>query len=217
MASRDLLHTVLGRRDLTGSTFVLRFERRNLAFEPGQHLVIGPEGARDLREYSVYSGTADPWLEVLVKTIEGGEVSPLLARLRAGDRVRVEGPFGEFTLDRKKRAAPLVLVATGTGISPFHSMVRSYPGLRYTLVHGVRRLEERYEHGDYPEGRLVSCVSGEAGGDVEGRVTAWLDGARLETGASYHLCGNCDMIYSMYDRLTRRGVGAARIAAEVYF
>jgi len=57
-------------------------------------------------------------------------------------------------------------------------MVRSYPGLRYTLVHGVRRLEERYEHGDYPEGRLVSCVSGEAGGDVEGRVTAWLDAGR---------------------------------------
>ncbi|NJM14595.1 MAG: hypothetical protein HC896_03735 [Bacteroidales bacterium] len=42
-----------------------------------------------------------------------------------------------------------MFLATGTGISPFHSIVNSLPGLNYKLLHGVRYINEGYDKADY--------------------------------------------------------------------
>jgi NAD(P)H-flavin reductase len=83
-----------------------------------------------MREYSVYSSPGDEYLEILVKEVDGGYVSTRLGALKPGDGVAVDGPFGFFTIDEDWRDHRYVFVATGTGISPFHDFVRSYPGNR---------------------------------------------------------------------------------------
>ena len=64
------------------TAFILRFERNGIEFEPGQHLIVGPADIADMREYSVYSSTGDPFLEILVREIPDGYVSRLLGCMR---------------------------------------------------------------------------------------------------------------------------------------
>lgn len=219
--SREWQHKkVLDIRHLTDSGYVLRFARDGMEFEPGQYVSVGLSGDINMREYSIYSPVDAPYLEILIKEVEAGYLSKKLKQVRAGDHVYVEGPFGFFTSTPEQRSAPMYFIATGTGISPFHSYVGSFPGLDYRLLHGVRRLEERYEKDTYEPSRLVACVSGEEGGDFKGRVTDYLRGKGpdfLDPAGQYYLCGNCDMIYEVYDILSSAGIAAEQIFAEVYF
>jgi ferredoxin--NADP+ reductase/benzoate/toluate 1,2-dioxygenase reductase subunit len=214
------VHRVLGRRDLSPSTFVLRFSREGLSFLPGQWINVGPEGRREQREYSIYSTPGDDFLEVLVKEIPDGLVSPALRRCRTDDRVEVEGPHGAFTVVQGTREAPRFLFcATGTGVSPFHCFARAIPGLDYRLLHGVRTLQDFTETSVFAPERYVPCVSrGEAvDGARSGRVTAALEKEPVNPGTFCYLCGNSDMIYEVYGILKHQGVSREHIFAEVYF
>jgi len=217
MENKSGKNRVLGVRDLGAGAFVLRIERRNLVFQPGQYIHVGPMGGIDRREYSIYSSPDQDYLEILVKEVKAGSVSPRLKTLSEGDLVDVEGPFGFFRIEGDCRSSSFLFIATGTGISPFHCLTRSCPGLDYRLVHGIRTLDECYDYEVYERTRLVSCVSRENGGDYSGRVTGWLRDNPVSGGVLVYLCGNCDMIYEVYDILGTQGVSADRIHAEVYF
>lgn len=208
---------VHGVRQLSDTAYVLRFDRNGLAFAPGQYLSVGPAGDINMREYSVYSSPQDDYLEILVKEVEGGYVSTRLRGLGPGDPVQVDGPFGFFTIDDDWREHRFVFIATGTGISPFHNFVRSYPGIDYRLLHGIRDRSERYEIETYHHGRYVSCISRSTDGDFHGRVTDYLRHNPVDTAARYYLCGNCDMIYEAFDILQDAGVPHNHLFAEVYF
>lgn len=110
-----------------------------------------------------------------------------------------------------------MFIATGTGISPFHSFVRSYPGIDYTLLHGIKTLQDAYERNEYDPKRYFPCVSKEKTSKYNGRVTDFLPGFPDEPEMVYYLCGNSDMIYNAYAFLEKRGVSADRILKEVYF
>jgi len=109
MASGDLFPQRPRTADLT-LDLRPQFERRKLAFEPGQHLVIGPEAPATSAILRLF-GNRDPWLEVLVKTIEGGEVSPSSPGSGQATGSGSRAPTA-ISPRREKRAAPLVLVAT---------------------------------------------------------------------------------------------------------
>jgi len=205
-------------RILTPSTYVLRFERNGMDFMPGQHLILGLPGADELREYSIYSGIGDPYLEVLVKEVDEGLVSQQLRTLRPGSKVEVKGPYGFFmgnalTSGNRK----LLFIASGTGIAPFHSFVCSFPGADYRIIHGIRELDEAYDAMDYDRKKLVLCTSREPRGDFEGRLTEYLPGAELDPEWMVYLCGNRHMIYDAMDILLSRGVPQRHIFTEVYF
>lgn len=217
MANEVGKHKVLDVRELGAGAYILRFERLLLIFEPGQYIHVGPLPGIDRREYSVYSSPSDDYLEILVKEVSEGSVSPKLRRLEKGEFVDVEGPFGFFRIEPGDFSRPFLFIATGTGISPFHSLTRAYPDLRYRLIHGIRSLEECYEHTEYPLENIVTCTSRENGGMYHGRVTGWLKDNPAPEGCMAYLCGNCDMIYEVYDILGSQGVNADRIHAEVYF
>jgi ferredoxin--NADP+ reductase/benzoate/toluate 1,2-dioxygenase reductase subunit len=170
-----------------------------------------------MREYSVYSCPQDDFLEILVKEVEGGYVSKRMKALKPGDPVRVDGPFGFFTIDADWRDHRYVFIATGTGVSPFHNFVLSYPEIDYTLLHGVRTAEELYERETFAPARMVGCVTREDSGDYRGRVTDYLREHPIDAEARYYLCGNCDMIYEAFDILQDAGVPHHSLFAEVYF
>jgi ferredoxin-NADP reductase len=166
----------------------------------------------------VYSGENEDFLEVLVREIEGGKVSGRLKKLKPGAEIEVDGPFGFFKFSPERFASQKFLfVATGTGISPFHSFVRTFPELDYQLVHGVRLSEEAYEHADYQKERVVFCLSGDEGGDFYGRVTDFLFTQKIDHETNCFLCGNSEMIYEVFDILTGKGIPVANIYSEVYF
>ncbi|KAF0235822.1 MAG: flavodoxin reductase family [Prolixibacteraceae bacterium] len=211
-------HKVISVRNLTDSTFVIRLERMNFQFQTGQFVILKIPGSAEKREYSVYSGEDDDFLEVMVRKIEGGKVSGRLKKLKPGTEIEVEGPFGFFKFNPGMFSSQKFLfVATGTGISPFHSFVRTFPDLDYQLVHGVRLKEEAYEHADYQKEKVVLCLSADEGGDFYGRVTDYLFTQKIDRETNCFLCGNSEMIYEVFDILTGKGIPVSNIYSEVYF
>jgi ferredoxin--NADP+ reductase/benzoate/toluate 1,2-dioxygenase reductase subunit len=193
----------------------LTFERPFDRFRAGQYVCVGLPALRERREYSVYSSEGEPHLTILIREVEGGAVSPRLAALRPGDRISVEGPFGRLAAFPGE--GPHLFVATGTGISPFHSMAVSYPGLEYVLIHGVRTVDDLSLASGFSSDRVVSCVSRGHGGTFTGRVTDFLRRWEVPPGSRAYLCGNCAMIFESFDLLMAAGLASDRIATEVYF
>lgn len=210
-------HKVLGIRHLTDSAFVLQIEKKNFKFIPGQCVNIGLVNEAINREYSSYSSPNDDKLEFLIKTVEGGAVTPRLSKLKPGNKVSLDGAYGLFTLDEKKLNQKHILIATGTGIAPFHSFVKTYPKLDYQIIHGIRYANEQYDRKDYAKNRYVACVSREKGGDFSGRVTDYLKANKIDKRARYYLCGNSEMINDVYDILSEAGINGSNIVTEVFF
>jgi ferredoxin--NADP+ reductase/benzoate/toluate 1,2-dioxygenase reductase subunit len=212
------LHQIKQVRFLTESTFVLRLDRGNIQFKAGQRIIVGLTGELNQREYSVYSGEQDDYLEILVREVLDGNVSVQLKHSKPGQLLQVNGPFGSFgveSFDMFKRK--LLFIASGTGISPFHSFVRSYPGINYILVHGVRYSTEAYERNDYDPHRYILCTSKESIRGHKGRVTRFLPGYPVNPGMLFYVCGNNNMIYEVYHILRDKGIPDENIFSEVYF
>lgn len=221
---------VVSNHEIAPDLFVLRFERDDRSFVPGQFLAVGLPGEAHRREYSIYSADDDDFFEILFRRIPEGYLTTRLAALQHGDFVMAEGPEGTFTLpgarqqpQRLKLANSIedvLLVATGTGISPFHCFARSYPNLRFQLLHGIRTKAELADQEEYG-GSYQACVSREAEGGYHGRVTAYLEeklqAQPLDPTTHCFLCGNCDMIYEVYALLHRHGISLDRLHTEVYF
>jgi ferredoxin--NADP+ reductase/benzoate/toluate 1,2-dioxygenase reductase subunit len=206
-------------RELTPSTYVMQFDRNNIPFRAGQHILLGKKDDVQAREYSIYSAEQDDYFEVLVKEVKEGLVSKQLKRLKPGEPVNFENPVGYFTLkDEDINGKKYLFIASGTGIAPFHSFVRSYPGLNYKLLHGVRYADEAYEKHAYDKESLILCTSRDKKGDFHGRVTDYLKEHPIEDKNTLcYFCGNCEMIHEAYDILLKQGVPSENLFAEVYF
>jgi ferredoxin/flavodoxin---NADP+ reductase len=211
-------HRLVNIKHLTDSAYILQMEKNNFKFIPGQYISIGKAGSIDKRDYSIYSSPSDEFLEVLIRVVPDGMVSKSLQKLKVGSELEVEGPFGFFQL---KKDVPdnqsFLFIASGTGISPFHSMIKNWPELNYKLLHGVRFGKEAYEKEIYAKDRLVICSSRDGQGNYYGRVTDYLRENATSKNTLCYLCGNSDMINDAFDILESQGIPADQIHAEVYF
>jgi len=209
---------LLRRRELPRGAFVLEMERAGLEFSAGEHILLGVVADIERREYSIYSAEEEDRLAVLIKRVEQGMVSARLARAPIGSELALEGPLGYFVIPEAERySREHIFIATGSGIAPYHSFAKSYRGLHYRLIHGTRYSDESYDRDCYARERYTHCVSREDSGDVRGRVTDYLRATPIDSSARYYLCGNCDMIYEVFDILQQGGVAVEQISAEVYF
>lgn len=211
-------HTVMGIVNLTPGTFILRLDRKDFEFEAGQYVILREPGNKQGREYSIYSGMADPYLDFLIREIPSGYFSRFLRNLPAGSELEVDGPRGFFVPDQgAKQGAPSVFVATGTGISPFHSYIKSYPQLNYILLHGVKNITEAYGKETFNKDKQIICSSRSSDMNFKGRVTDYLQKSALNKNAVYYLCGNAAMIDDVSTLLEHSGIIPANIRSEVYF
>jgi len=150
--------------------------------------------------------------------VENGLVSKQLKRLKPGDQMEVDGPFGFFSLKENDISTrKFLFIASGTGIAPFHSIILSHPGVNFKLIHGIRNAHEAYEKAHYPAGRYISCVSQDKDGDFLGRVTDYIRQNPVDKDTLCYLCGNVNMIYDVFDVLKEQGVPSENLHAEVYF
>ena len=213
----EQLAVVLGVRFLTASAFVIRFARNEINFKAGQYVVLGTKDNQERKEYSIYSPVSADYLEVLVLTVEKGSFSFRLSELQIGEELYVRGPFGSFKLEETYPGVKNIFIASGTGISPFHSMVLSYPELNYTILHGVRNPDQGYERSTYPDGRYIQCTSSGKGSEFFGRVTDYIRKYKPDAAAHYYLCGNSAMVDEVWNLLKVAEVPFTNIHAEVYF
>jgi ferredoxin--NADP+ reductase len=228
---------VVGRTDWAEGLFSLTLDGQIDAFQPGQFVNLAIEQGGELvkRSYSIASAPGQP-LEFYLVRVGGGALTPVLFDKRIGDTVLVERePYGFFSLDHVPPARHLWMVATGTGLAPFLSMLRSGTPLerfeRVVLVHGVRLGEQLAYRGELEalaaasRGRLsyLPLVSRQTWpGALEGRVTDVLSDGRLEGAADLALttshshvmlCGNPEMIRDMQSVLGERGLRKHRMRA----
>lgn len=205
-------------RHLTEESFVIRIDRHAFLAQAGQHVTLGPRKFAINREFSVYSSPEKPYIEFLIKARAGSETALALQQAKPGDEVDLAGPYGEFTIaepdDRSRR---YLFIATGVGIAPFHCFVAHYPGLDYTVVHGIPRLEDRYDLTDYERSRYISCLSQETGGDFQGYVTDYLRANPVEPERLCYICGRSNMVANVYDLLREQGVPSDNLLTETFF
>ena len=121
-----MLHKVLEIRNLSTTAYALRLERKGLSFKAGQCFNLGLKNSGVNREYSIYSGENDDYLEFLIKEVKEGTVSPSLRKVTLGEEINLHGPYGSFVIDPiKVEQVQFCFICTGTGIAPFHSFIRS--------------------------------------------------------------------------------------------
>jgi NAD(P)H-flavin reductase len=96
-----------------------------LEFQAGQWIdvEVPTAGGSEKRAYSLASPPHASELEIAVTLVPGGTVSPALHGLAPGSEIVVDGPHGFFTRSGPLSAEPALLVATGTGLAPFRSML----------------------------------------------------------------------------------------------
>jgi CDP-4-dehydro-6-deoxyglucose reductase len=92
------------------------------------------------RAYSIASAPHGNRFDLCLNRVQNGHLSPYLFRMHPGDAIEMRGPFGTFIF--REPPADSVLVATGTGIAPFRSMLQARLAKdsrnRITLLFGVR-------------------------------------------------------------------------------
>jgi len=110
-------------------------------FLPGQYVNIGVPDSGQTRSYSFSSKPGDTRASFLIKHVPGGLMSGWLERAQPGDAVPMTGPLGSFYL--REVARPLLLLAGGTGLAPFLSMLEVLAERQetrpVTLIYGVTR------------------------------------------------------------------------------
>ncbi|HUP91394.1 MAG TPA: ferredoxin--NADP reductase [Solimonas sp.] len=150
---------VLDVKHWNDSLFSFRTTRdASLRFENGHFVMIGlPPGADGkkppMRAYSIASANYEEHLEFFSIKVPDGPLTSRLQQLRPGDDVIVSRkPTGTLLLQDLKPGQHLYLLATGTGLAPFLSIVRdpeTYARFgKVVLVHGVRQVSDLAYH-DY--------------------------------------------------------------------
>jgi len=222
---------VLENRRWTETLFSLRVEAPRLAFEAGQFVKLALDigGERVARPFSFVNPPQNPVLEFYGVVVPEGPLSPRLARLAPGDRIYLaDRPSGFLVLSELPEGETLWLLATGTGIAPFLSILcTETPWRRYRqvmLVHAARFSRELAYQELIAEisglkkdhFRYIQFVSREsAPGTLSGRIPAAILDGRLERaagralspeGSQLMLCGNPAMLRDAQAALAARGL-----------
>ena len=231
MLAPTVRHMAFAREDGTPLTFV-----------PGQFLQIHFEndGKQLRRSYSVATFDGDPKnaerdVEMAISYVEGGAATKLLQNMQEGDSLDASGPYGRFCLHDDDKNKRYLLVATGTGVTPYRAMLpllrRLIPerGIEVCLLFGARTPVELLYGDEFaafaeevPGFRFFGCFS------REGRATpraddrrGYVPDARAELAPRApddiaYLCGNPNMVDACFNLLKEAGLPVPNIRREKY-
>ena len=243
--------TLTGREEVNPQLVVLRVQPESALFDfkPGQFAVLGLLGREPRvaeatpedspadpdklirRAYSIASSSVERrYLEFYLTLITSGQLTPRLFALKHGSRLFL-GPkaTGVFTLDRVPPGKAVILIATGTGLAPYISMLRTMlvndTQRRYVVLHGARFSWDLGYRGELetlarlrPNFTYIPSITRQDQdpgfrGQV-GRIQALLEQGVVEREAGLELdpaladvflCGHPDMINSVKGMLAARG------------
>ena len=208
---------VISNESLSEYTYVLRTERPDVAIKAGQCFSVGTSELGINREYSMYSDANAPYVDYLIREVPEGRVSSALRKRGPGSNVEVSGPFGEFCLPEEKiEGSKFIFIASGTGIAPFHSFVKTYPKLDYKILHGIRHESENYDSEDYIDACYTPYISQPTSGTSR-RVTDGLSSHNFTGNEIFYLCGNSNMLVDCITILRDKKIHGDAIFMETFF
>ncbi|MFJ5214583.1 globin domain-containing protein [Streptomyces sp. NPDC088354] len=206
------------------------------AFGPGQYVSVRvelPDGARQIRQYSMSGAPGDATRQFSVKRVHGGAGDPagevschLHDHVAEGARLELSAPYGDVVL--RDEGAPLLLASAGIGCTPMLAMLHQLAGSGYeapvAVVHGDRSPADHAHAADHraltaklPRGSAhfwYEDPQGALSGDRRGRVD--LGDVPLPEGLQAYLCGPLPFLRAVRTQLLERGVPASAVHYEVF-
>ena len=197
-------------------------------FSPGQFISIflNKNGREIRRPYSIASKPTLNSLDLCIKILPKGLGTPIIDKFEVGDEIEVLGPMGAFVINEKSLNKNLILISTGTGITPFRSIVHHLLENNFknkiTLITGYRyngdvlyedefkALEDEYENFSYH--RILSREGSE---DEKGYVQDLIE-KNLDDRADYYICGLKEMVNSVKDFLSEKNILDENVFFEKY-
>ena len=228
-----MIARLLGWRDLAPEVRHFSFEVPEAAsfpFTPGQWVSMTREikGKPITRAYSIASVPAGNQFDLCLNRVQDGVFSPFLFDLTEGGEVDVKGPFGTFTMRHPDRE--MLMIATGTGVAPFRSMLAQYLAndgtSKVRLLFGVRYPETILYRDDFDRWALQHenftfwptlsrpplDWSGRAG-HVQQHLDEALEGRK---DLDVYVCGLRAMVDDVRQRLKAGGFDRKQIIYEKY-
>ncbi|MGV0741087.1 globin domain-containing protein [Mycolicibacterium sp. XJ870] len=223
--------------DPSGAVLITVRAAQPVKFVAGQYVSVGvtlPDGARQLRQYSLVSVPGSTDLTFVVKPVDAtagqpaGEVSSWIrANVCVGDLLDVTVPFGDLHIAGDGK--PVVLLSAGIGITPMIGILEylaaEHPETHVRVLHADRSdnahpLRERQREliDALPNASLdiwyEDGVTGGAPGVHAGLLS--LDGIELPVDATFYLCGGAGFVEAVRAQLTRREVPTERVHCELF-
>lgn len=190
-----------------------------------------------VRSYTMSSSPNQPNMSAFtVKRVDGGKISNWLCdNVKEGTILRARGPIGKFVYEPHKDRPHLFMVAGGSGVTPFVSIMREFasklgqPGApqKVTLLVSYRSRvdlicwQDLLEIQKYPGARVVTTLSRENVPDAfwHGRISddmllKAIDGAHHD--ATFMTCGPQAIMDQTVEHLRKHGVDEAHIKTESF-
>ena len=221
----------------------VRDDGQPLDFQPGQFIQVHFEyadGTAARRSYSlatIHDHALGPGeaVEIAVSFVPGGAATALFEGLQLGQHLSGSGPFGRFCLQAGDRNGRYLLIATGTGVTPYRSMLPllqraiTERGVEVVLLQGARTPAELLYADDFrafadanPGFRYMPCLSRELPADAhpdvrQGYVQQQLAELAPDPARDIaYLCGNPLMVDACFEALAASGLKPPQLRREKY-
>jgi len=209
-------YVITNNEEISPGVHVVSF-LRDFDFTSGQVVKMAIDNNHPPRIYSICSGNKEKEVRILFNIKDDGFLTPKLAAMIPGEQILVSKPYGSFLGTREKAW----WIATGTGVAPFYSMIKSGLAANKNLIHGVRHLNQFYFEDELDQEldkNYVRCCSGETSCNTfPGRVTDYLNTIDKLPDVKYYICGQALMVVEARDLLIKKGIQFENIIAEIYF
>jgi ferredoxin-NADP reductase len=214
-----------------------RTDNQPLSFIAGQFISfhIQKHDKELLRNYSIASMPEQTGvIDIACAYVEHGLASELLFNLQPGDTVKASGVYGRFYL-KEEPAKRYLLIATGTGVTPYRSMLNeierrlSTSDLEVVVIMGGRSQEELLYNDEFltfaekhPKFKYLACYSRimpEKPFEYErsGHVQDTFKFLQINSARDIaYLCGHPDMVDSCFSILQELGLDKKNIRREKY-
>lgn len=217
---------------------IAREDEKPLSFIAGQFMtlhIFDPNRSKILhRSYSIANPPQGNVLEIACAFVQGGVASNFLFSLKPGDVIEASGPYGLFVL-KEEKPKRYIFVATGTGITPYRSMLvelknrlETQADMQVVIVQGVRNREELLFGQEFvemtkthPNFHFYACYSRidtlQHPYERKGHVQVTFEELNLNPSQDIiYLCGNPNMIDDAFAHLSQLGFDRHTIRREKY-
>ena len=216
--------------DIT-SLFFKPVSGKKYKYVPGQYVNARPESVSGHGKAYTLSGTPDE-KNICLTIKRKGEISSALINMPIGEKLKLEGPFGNFYPGKEEK--DIVMLAGGIGITPFYSIIKSklatgFDG-KILLFYSNKNMSRAPFANDLIElskensiFKVVFCLTEEKTKRKSVKEYSRINAKMLEKYVAslknkcYYICGSIGFVDDMWKMLKSTGIKEEFIFTESFF